>query len=147
MGIPFQSSPDVSFVITSLIHNEIEHIKKHINGLETLISAGRVSIINPSRELCIKLKKLNNSLEVSKLSDADLSLIALGKELKYPIISSDYTLANLAKKLNLEVLIPGKGKFIIKSLKYYCSICKSFTDIAALYCNTCGNKLVLKRSK
>lgn len=146
MGIPFQSSPDVSFVITSLIHDEIKHIKKNVSGLETLIYTGRVSIINPTRESYIDLK-LNSNFEIAKLSDADISLIALGKELKYPIISSDFALANFAKKLHLEVLIPGKGKFRIKSLKHYCSICKSFIDTPQLYCNICGNKLVLKRTK
>lgn len=147
MGIPFQSSSDVSFMITSHIYDEIEHILKDINGLETLISAGRVSILNPSRESFNDLKKSNNRFEVSKLSDADLSLIALGKEVKYPIISTDYTLANLAKKLNLQVIIPGKDKFKIKSLKHYCSICKSFTDTREPYCNICGNKVILKRTR
>lgn len=147
MGIPFQSSSDILFVITSLIHDEIEHIRKNIHGLETLISAGRVSVTDPSQESFNTLKKLDSNFEVSRLSDADLSLIALGMELKYPIISSDYTLANLAKKLSLEVIIPGKDKFKLKSLKHYCSICRSFTGASAPYCNICGNKVVLKRTK
>lgn len=147
MGIPFQSSSDILFVITSLIHNEIEHIRKNIHGLETLISAGRVSVMDPSQESFNTLKKLDSSYEVLRLSDADLSIIALGRELKYPIISSDYTLANLAKKLSLEVIIPGKDKFKLKSLKHYCSICRSFTNTSAPYCSICGNKVVLKKAK
>lgn len=147
MGIPFQSSSNVSYVITSLIYEEIEHIKKRISGLEILISTGRVSITNPSTELGNNLKKLINSFEASKLSDADLSLIALGKELKYPIISSDYTLANFAKKLHLEVVIPGKEKFMVKSVRKYCSMCKSFIDTSESFCNACGNRLILRRIK
>lgn len=147
LGIPFQSSSDILFVITSPIRDEIKHIRKNIHGFETLISAGRVSVIDPSQESFNTLKEIGSSFEVSRLSDADLSLIALARELKYPIISSDYTLANLAKKLSLEVIIPGKDRFKIKSMKHYCSICRSFTGTLAPYCNICGNKVILKRIK
>ena len=110
MGIPFQSTLDVTFLITTPIYDEIKHIKKHISGLELLLSAKRVSIIDPSPKFITNVKKKVVEINALELSDADLTVIALGMEMEYPILSTDYILVNLAKHLHLQVVSTGEGK-------------------------------------
>lgn len=147
MGIPFQSTFDVSYIATSSIFEEIKHIKKNINAVETLILSQRVCIKDPSSETLSNLKQSISSFDSSRLSEADLSIIALGMEMKVPIVTSDYALANLARRLNLKVIIPGKEKFKIKTMKPYCSLCKSFDNALEPYCSKCGNLLIFKKQR
>lgn len=145
MGIPFQSTHDVTYFITTSIYDEIKHIKKNISGLELLLSAKRVSIIDPSPKFIASVKKKTVEMNALELSEADLTIIALGIEMEYPILSTDYILVNLAKHLHLQVVVPGKGKFKVKTLRKYCSLCKSFVNTSAPYCEFCGNMLIFKK--
>ena len=46
-GIPFQTSSDYVYYITPDIQEEIHHIKRRIDGLNLLITAGKVIIQEP----------------------------------------------------------------------------------------------------
>lgn len=145
MGIPFQSASDIKYYITPDILDEINHIKKKIDGLDFLLSTEKVIVIEPTRnhiEYIYKKIKLHGQFGISK---PDCSIIALGMQLKIPIMSTDFTLVNMAKLLLLDTFIPGKSNFEIIKTKKFCSICKKYFGIRNMYCNLCGNKLIFKK--
>jgi UPF0271 protein len=147
MGIPFQSDSSLKYFITPDILSEIRHIKKKINGLDLLLSLGKVIVMDPSPE---NIKHIVNKIKLLGqfgLSKPDCSIIALSFQMKLPIISTDYTIINTAKFLSLDTLIPGKSNFEIVKTTKFCSICKKYYDIKFMYCNYCGNKLIYKHLK
>ncbi|HXT83011.1 MAG TPA: hypothetical protein VN704_01580 [Verrucomicrobiae bacterium] len=145
MGIPFQSATDTKYYITQDIFNEINHIKKKIDGLDFLLSTEKVIIIDPTINYIEHVYKKIKSHGQFGLSKPDCSIIALGMQLKIPIMSTDYTLINMAKLLLLDTFIPGKSIFEIVKTKKFCSICKKYFGIRHMYCNLCGNKLIFKK--
>ena len=145
MGIPFQSDPSSKYYITSEILNEIIHIKSAIDGLNLLISLGKVVVKDPFLENTLYIMKKVRAKGQFGLSKPDCSLIALSLHLKLPLISTDYALINMAKYLSIDTIVPGKTRFDIQRTKKFCSICKKFFNNKSLYCNMCGNKLIFKR--
>jgi endoribonuclease Nob1 len=145
MGIPFQSDQSSKFYITPEILDEIVHIKSKIDGLNLLISLGRVVVKDTLVNNDHYVRKRVQSIGQFGLSKSDCSLLALSLQMKLPIISTDYTLINVAKNLSLKTLIPGKNVFNVIQTKKFCSICKRFFNIKYLYCNSCGNKLIFKK--
>lgn len=144
-GLPFQSDSSSVYYITSEILSEIRHLKKNIDGVNTLILIGKVIIYDPYASVVKDIKNKSKSLGQFDLSKADLSLIALGIQLGYPIISLDYSLINIAKFFSLKTITPGKDLFVTVYSKKYCSICKKIYHIKKPYCEICGNKLILRK--
>ena len=85
--------------------------------------------------------------DAQTLSESDISLLALGYEMKGEIVTDDYAISNVAKRLNIVVLpvmtggIKDTGKWI-----RYCSGCaKEFSTEKT--CPQCGNPLKKKLLK
>ena len=75
-GIPF-SSNEPSY-ITSLIYNEIEHIKKDHDAVQILIETKRLMISDPEHRFIITANNAaKKSGDFPNLSDEDISTIAL----------------------------------------------------------------------
>jgi endoribonuclease Nob1 len=147
MGIPFQSDSNIKYYITPDILNEINHIKKKIDGLNLLLYLGKVIVIEPSSVNITNILKKIKLLGQFGLSKPDCSIIALSLQLNLPIMSTDYTIINTAKSLSLATLVPGKRDFEIVKTTKFCSMCKNCFDIKYMYCSCCGNKLVFKKFK
>jgi endoribonuclease Nob1 len=145
MGIPFQSDYGLRYYISPDILNEITHIKKKIDGLNLLLSLEKVIVIEPSIDNIKYINKKIKSYGQFGLSKPDCSIIALGIQLNLPIMSTDYTVINMAKFLLLDTIVPGKSNFEIIKTKKFCSICKKYFDVQHMYCNHCGNKLKFKK--
>jgi len=145
MGIPFQSDYGLRYYISPDILNEITHIKKKIDGLNLLLSLQKVIVIEPSMDNIRYINKKIKSLGQFGLSKPDCSIIALGIQLNLPIISTDYTVINMAKFLLIDTIVPGKSDFEIVKTKKFCSICKIYFEVKYMYCNCCGNKLKFKK--
>ncbi len=111
MGIPFQSAFDIKYYITPDILDEINHIKKKIDGFDFLLSTEKVIVIEPARNHIEYIYKKIKSHGQFGISKPDCSIIALGMQLKIPIMSTDFTLVNMAKLLLLDTFIPGKSTF------------------------------------
>ncbi len=146
-GIPFQTTSDYVYYITPDIQKEINHIKRRIDGLNLLITTGKVIIIEPDINIHSMVRQKCVDLGLLELSKADHSVIALSLHLHLPILSADYALANAARYLSINVLTPGKKNFVTKKTIKYCSICKTFFDLKSSFCNRCGNSLVLKKER
>ena len=144
-GIPF-SSQETSFT-TPLVFEEIKHIKKEQDAISALIESKRLQIIEPEQKFSdIVQQKAKETGDFHKLSDEDISVIALSLQLHAELITDDFSISNVAKHLNLTVL-PVMTKGVIKTnWIYFCSGCeKTFSKLSV--CPICGNKLRRKSSR
>ena len=145
-GIPFVSED--SFWTTSLVYDEIQHIKQKQGALETLQETNRLQIRDPSEE------SINNVIGVSKktgdfqtISKQDISVIALAFENSIELVTDDFAVTNVAKQMQIQTChlmtdgIKTVGKWIS-----YCLVCgKEFSKKDE--CPVCGNRLNRKLIK
>ena len=101
-GIPF-SSNEPSYT-TSLVYDEIKHIKKNHDAVDILIETGRLTISNPESEFIEIVKNAaNKSGDSYEISVEDISIIALCLKLDAELITDDFAVSNVAKNLNIQV--------------------------------------------
>jgi len=141
-GIPFSSSNE--FYTTSLIFDEIKHIKKNHDAIDILLAINRLKIQDPSSEFIdIAIEKSKKTGDFNQLSKQDVSLIALCLQLKGELITDDFAISNLAKNLDIKVSplmtsgIKDVGIWIL-----YCPGCRKNFDSGS-ECPSCGS--ILKR--
>ena len=145
-GIPF-SSNEPSY-ITTLVYNEIEHIKKDHDAIRILIETKRLTINEPENQFVLAASNAaKKSGDFSNLSDEDISTIALSLQLKAELVTDDFAVSNVAKNLNIKVIpVMTTGIKNIVTWRYYCAGCKAnFSKVTE--CPRCGNKLKRKAMK
>jgi len=145
-GVPFGSLDDN--YTTSLVFDEINHIKKNHGALEILLETKRLIIKDPESqytESVIETSKKTGDFQ--HLSNEDISSIALCLQLNGELLTDDFAVSNVSKNLGINIIpimtsgIRDKGNWI-----YYCSGCaKSFSKIST--CPLCGNVLRRKLNK
>ena len=145
-GIPFGSSSDC--YTTSLVYDEIKHIKKNQEVLETLLETNRLKIRDPDKESTIvAISASKNTGDYQQLSKQDLSIIALAVDLGGQIITDDFAISNVAKNLGLKISpvmtsgIKDVGKWV-----HYCPGCHS-SHRNGKECPKCGTPLKRKLLK
>ena len=145
-GIPFSSSePSVT---TSYVYNEIKHIKKDHDAVQILIETRRLKISDPDHRFIITVNNAaKKSGDLPKLSQEDISIIALSLQLNAELITDDFAVSNVAKNLSIKVIpIMTSGIKKIVTWIYYCPGCK--TDFSeTTNCPNCGNILKRKPGK
>ena len=145
-GIPFGSN-EPSY-ITSLVYNEIDHIKKDHDAVQILIETKRLTINEPEEKfVTTSIDAAKKSGDFSNLSDEDISTIALSLQLGAELVTDDFAVSNVAKNLNIKVIpvMTGGIKNVI-IWKYYCPGCKTnFSKVTE--CPRCGNRLKRKPMK
>ena len=145
-GIPFSSND--SFMTTSIVYEEIEHIKSKQGVLDMLQQTNRLQIRDPKEET---IKIVNDAAEKTgdrnTISDQDVSIIALALENNVELITDDFAVTNISKQLGIKISslmtngISKIGKWIS-----YCSACgKEFQKEKE--CPICGTKLNRKLIK
>ena len=145
-GIPFGSSEE-SYT-TSLVYDEIQHIKKNHDAIGTLLDTNRLKVRDPDLKYTeIILDKSKETGDFSQLTKQDISILALALNMKGQIVTDDFAISNVAKNLGIMVLpimtagITDVGRWI-----HYCPGCrKNFADISE--CPLCGNSLKRKLLK
>ncbi len=145
-GIPF-SSNEPSYT-TSLVYNEIEHIKKDHSAIQILIETKRLMICDPEHQFVITANNAaKKSGDIPNLSDEDISIIALSLQLNAELVTDDFAISNVAKNLGIKVIpVMTNGIKNVITWKYYCPGCKTnFSKITE--CPRCGNRLKRKPSK
>ena len=145
-GVPFRSSSD--YYTTSLIYDEIRHIKKNHGALEILLETNRLKIREPdqkSTEVAVKAAK--DTGDFPQLTKQDISIIALCIEMSGEIISDDFAISNVVKNIGLKISpimtqgIKDVGKWI-----HYCPGCRTnHTNVKE--CPVCGTLLKRKLLK
>ena len=145
-GVPFRSSEDC--YTTSLVYEEIKHIKKNHDALGTLLETNRLKIREPSLESTKNaIKSSKDTGDFPQLSKQDISIIALGIEMKGQIISDDFAISNVAKNMGLEIIpIMTKGIKDVGKWVHYCPGCRT-NHTTGNECPVCGTSLKRKLLK
>lgn len=145
-GIPFASTEQG--YTTSLVFDEIKHIKESHGALDVLLDTDRLKVQDPDlQSVLFVTESAKKTGDFQKLSKADVSAVALCYQLKGQIITDDFAVSNLAKNLHLEVHpVMTKGIRTVGKWSYYCPACKKeFSAFSS--CPICGNKLNRKLFK
>ena len=145
-GVPFRSSSDC--YTTSLVYDEIKHIKKNHDALGTLLETNRLKIREPNKEsIEVATKAAKDTGDFQQLSKQDISIIALCIEMKGEIISDDFAISNVAKNFGLKVSpIMTKGIEDIGKWVHYCPGCRT-NHTSGKECPMCGTPLKRKLFK
>ena len=145
-GILFRSSNDC--YTTPLVYDEIKHIKKSHDALETLIETKKLKIIEPNLESTKDaIKASKDTGDFPQLSKQDISIIALAIEMKGQIISDDFAISNVTKNLGLEIIpIMTKGIKDVGKWIHYCPGCRT-NHRTGNECPMCGTSLKRKLLK
>jgi endoribonuclease Nob1 len=143
-GVPFMSSD--KYCTTQAVFDEVKHIKKSHGAIDVLLDTGSLQVIDPDKESIQKVKTAARKTgDYSRLSQADVSIIALALQLKIALLTDDYAVANVAIALKLSVQ-SSSSKGIKETRKWiaYCSACGKAFGPNANECPLCGNKLKRK---
>ena len=116
--------------------------------LETLILNERIKILEPSEESLKLIKSSITQIGETRLSDADVSIIALAKEFNATLVTDDFAICNLAKTLSIELLNLGtKGIKNTRKWIKFCKGCGKAYSPTQTVCSLCGNKLRIRFKK
>ena len=145
-GIPFSTTDE--FFTTSLIFDEIKHIKKNHDAIGTLMEAKRLKISDPDAEFVDKIKVASKKTgDFNQLSKQDISVIALCLQMNGEIITDDFAISNVAKNLNLKVSpLMTSGINDVGNWIHYCPGCKKNFESGS-ECPLCGTLLKRKLIK
>ena len=142
-GVPFSSDEDC--YTTSLVYEEIKHIKKNHDVLGTLLETNRLKIMDPDVESTkAAISHAKSTGDFPQLSKQDISLIALGINTRGQIITDDFALINVAQQIGLSTSsIMTKGIRDIGKWIHYCPGCHK-NQSSGKECNVCGTLLKRK---
>jgi endoribonuclease Nob1 len=141
-GIIFLSS-SLQYCTTQAILDEVKHIKKSHGAIEALIESNTLQILNSDRESIQNVvAAARKTGDYAKLSEADISIIALALQLGIMLVTNDYAVANVATTLKIPVKsVAGKGITHTRRWIAYCSACGRAFGPNAKECRLCGNRL------
>jgi len=142
MNISFADlKENIVFYITESALNEI---KDYLNKIK--ISKFKLYVLNPKEKTIKEIKeKLLNFVPLELLSDSDIELIALAKELNYVLFTEDFKIQNACYFLKIKF-----DNFRKKIIKYaylyrkFCPNCKKFFENKYKKCKYCGEDLEIK---
>ena len=145
-GVPFRSSSDC--YTTSLVYDEIKHIKKNHDAIGTLLETKRLKIKEPSKESIKAAKKAAKKTgDFPQLSKEDISIIALCIEMNGEVITDDFAISNVIKNLDLKISpIMTKGIKDVGRWIHYCPGCRT-NHTNGTECPVCGTALKRKLIK
>ena len=109
-GLIFLSST-YRYYTTQAVFDEVKHIKRSHGAIEALIESNTLQILNSGRNSIEKVvAAARRTGDYAKLSDADISIIALALQLEIVLVTNDYAVANVATTLKIPVKsVAGKG--------------------------------------
>jgi UPF0271 protein len=141
-GVVFLSSA-LRYCTTHAVLDEVKHIKKSHGAIEALIESNTLQIVNSDRKNIQKVvAAARETGDYTKLSGADISIIALALQLEIVLVTNDYAVANVANILKIPVKsTAGKGIRQTRRWMAYCSACGSAFGPNAKECRLCGNRL------
>lgn len=135
---------------TSLVIKEVKKPLERI-AMDEMLKQKTLQVRDPPPAY-VKLAKDEASKigELHKLSDTDISLLALGLYLsesgkEVTILTDDFALQNMALNCGMNVKSIS-GKHIIYKIvwEYYCPACKSVVKEGIKSCSLCGSKIKRK---
>ena len=129
-GIPFSSQS--THYVTTLVFDEIKHIKKNHNALQILIDSNRLLVRQPQADFQERVEKCAQKTgDIHSLSKQDISCIALSLELNTELISDDFAVLNVSNKLGINTIpLMTNGIKVVGKWIFYCPAV-SYTHLRA----------------
>ena len=146
VGIPFSSND--SFMTTSAVYQEIQHIKTKQGILDMLQQTNRLQVRDPEKDTITIVNDIAEKTGDSQIiSEQDVSIIALALENKIDLITDDFAVTNVANQLGIKTSsLMTQGIKVVGKWISYCSVCgKEFSK--GKECPICGSKLNRKLVK
>jgi len=135
-------------ITTGLVYEEISHIQNKLSSLESLVLSKRIMIYEPTDNIVKLVKTLAKQTGETRLTDADISILALAKDYNVTLVTDDFALCNLAKTMSIGLLNLGtKGIRETRKWTKFCSSCGRGYPSAISVCSICGNKLRVRYKK
>jgi UPF0271 protein len=141
-GVVFLSSAG-RYYTTQAVFDEVKHIKRSHGAIEALLESNTLQIVNSDRKSIEKaVAAARKTGDYQKLSEADVSIVALALQLEIVLITNDYAVANVASTLKIPVKsVASKGISHTRRWITYCSACGRAFAPNAKECRLCGNRL------
>jgi endoribonuclease Nob1 len=141
-GLVFLSSA-YQYWTTQAIFDEVKHIKRSHGAIEVLLESNTLQVLNSDKKNIDKVvAAARRTGDYQKLSEADISIIALALQLKIVLVTNDYAVANVATTLKIPVKsVASKGITHTRRWIAYCSACGKAFGPNAKECRLCGNRL------
>jgi UPF0271 protein len=141
-GLVFQSSAN-RYCTTEPVFDEIKHIKKSHGAIEALVESDRLQILSPDKKSVEKVTSAaRRTGDHVRLSEADISILALALQLDIILITNDYAVANVAMTMKIPVKsLASKGITQTRKWVMYCGACGKSSGPDAKECRFCGNSL------
>lgn len=114
--------------------------------LDFLIESG-LKVLSPSeKSIAEVVAAAENTGDITRVSDADMEILGLAKELNAILLTDDYSIQNIASKLGVEFKgITQEG--ITKTIKWRirCKGCGRYWEKMHKLCPVCGSELKTTR--
>jgi len=142
---------EIRYITSSRVVDEIykDNLKREV--VKGYIASGRLEVENPSKKFLDKAMEIARDIsELSKLSQADLDIIALAmKHVETDtviVITDDFSIQNILENLGIDYLpVRRKIKDRVRRWRFICRKCgkKYLNDIQI--CPICGGKVTRHR--
>jgi endoribonuclease Nob1 len=130
------------------VFNEISHIQYKLSSLDVLMLAKRIAVFEPIANTEKLVNSVAKRMGEGRLTEADVSILALAKDHNAVLVTDDFAICNIAKSLSIELLNLGtKGIRERRKWIKYCGICGKGYNSALSVCSLCGNKLRVRYKK
>ncbi len=141
-GFVFLSS-EFRYCISQAVFEEVKHIKRSHGAIEALLESNNLQILDPDRKRIEKVvAAAKRTGDYAKLSEADISIIALALQLEIVLVTNDFAVANVAATLKIPVKsVANKGITHTRRWRAYCTACSRAFGPDAKECRLCGNRL------
>jgi endoribonuclease Nob1 len=144
----FHLHPDISFVTTAMVFEEISHIQSKLSILESLMLNNRIKIVEPSKNTIKLVQSAAKHMGESRLTAADISIIALAKDKHAILVTDDFAICNLANTMSIALLNLGtQGIRETRKWIKFCKTCARGYPPTQVICSLCGNKLRVRYKK
>ncbi|MDQ3840614.1 MAG: nucleotide-binding protein [Thermoproteota archaeon] len=140
-GLPFTAF--ARSYTTTLIINEVRHLKSSYSPMEALLEADKLRVVDPNEKSIKTVKRvIARSGDYLKLSAADTSVIALAYQLGITLISDDFAVENAAMLLGISIqALSTEGIRHVRKWISYCYSCGRAYGPKTRECLLCGNRL------
>ncbi|MEM5766479.1 MAG: PIN domain-containing protein [Candidatus Aenigmatarchaeota archaeon] len=118
-----------------------EEVKDKLSSIK--LEALEARIIEPEENFVRKIKEIAKKTgDLERLSNTDIQVLALAKQIDAIVISDDYNIQNVAKGFGIKYLsIFSKGIRELYFWKKYCAVCKKYFKQNLKECPVCGARL------
>lgn len=110
---------------------------------ELKLPAIGAKVLEPSRKVVDDIRAVAKKTgDLEKLSHTDIEVLALAKEIDATVVSDDYNIQNVAKKIGLKYIsVFNKGIKELFTWKKFCPNCKKYFGNEIGKCPVCGSEL------